>query len=256
MLSEAASCVSEDAIRTQLSRLPEIELSYFFEHFERFRSTASEPPSSQPAASLWPETARLAVVEPWFRIAAPARVFVRWEPEETARFAPEALAAPVETIARILEDPPPSFARNLFALVALTGVGAPIAGDELRSRVWRVLGVPLHVQLRGFHGELLASECVSREGLHTAIDSAWIEPRPSGELAATSLANLRFPVLRLATRLEATINRELCPCGRPGPRLENLRLHSPRALESLHALAAAVGAAPAPGRENAPRMLS
>lgn len=252
ILHRAQSAPSPAGVQAVLARIPEIELSYFFDHFERFRSAVTQPASPQPAGSLWSEAARLAVAAPWFRVAAPARVFTRWDPEETARFSPEAIAAPVEVLGHILEDPAAATFPNLFAAIALAGVGTPIASEELRLRVWRRLGVPLHIQFRGFHGEPLASECPHHEGLH-AEPAAWIETRKSGELLVTSLANLRFPVLRLATRLEAETTAEPCPCGRPGPRLLNLRFHSPKSADSLRALAAAVGAN---DRDSVPRMLS
>ena len=236
--------------------LPEIELSYFFEKFADFRSAVTVSAAEQPAASLWPETARLAVVAPWFRVAAPARVFPRWDAAEVRKHAPDVLAAPVEILDRLLADPAPVQALDLFAVLALTGAGTPLASEDLRDRVWRALGVPLYVQFRGFHGELLARECERHEGLHVARESAAFDIRDSGELSITSLVNLRHPVFRLGTRLQSGFDTAVCGCGLPEPRLMGLRQMPVHTEGSLRALAAAVGTSGAAERPAAARMLS
>lgn len=240
-MNRAFSAPDEAGLLAALRYLPDVELSYFFEHFPEFHTADGETASAQPCSSVWLETARVAVVCPWFRVEPPARVYTRCEAEEIRKQAPEVIAMPVEVLERLLLEPEPLAALDLFSIVAFVGAGTPVASEELRDRVWRLLGVPLYIQLRGFHGELLARECELHDGLHIAAGAAAFDLSTAGELLVTSLKNLRHPVLRLATRLEAGIAGGKCACGSSEARLVALRPMPARAEGSLRALAAAVG---------------
>ena len=134
----------------------------------------------------------------------------------------------------------------LFAMTALAGVGTPLLSQSARLRLWRAFGVPIYVQLRGFQGELFARECEAHNGLHFDAANVIFQRRPSGELLLTSLGNTRHTVLRLATRLEASIETRICDCGLSSPVSWTFRPsrdaleHALPSAPSLTALAAAV----------------
>ena len=83
---------------------------------------------------------------------------------------------------------------------------------EQRERLWDAFELPVFEQLRGFEGELLASECDAHDGLHLETENAVFEEL-DGQLVVTSLAARGIPVLRLETGLAGSIARRGCPCG-------------------------------------------
>ena len=241
-----------------LHRIPEVELDYFFQHFRQFRAKDAAAAKPREARSLWPGESRIAVVSPWFHVGGGARLLIKPEAGELQRYAPEVIAAPVDTL-DALASAGWTQDESLFAIVALTGVGTPLLSANARLRLWRAFGVPVYVQLRGFQGELLARECEAHDGLHFDAADVFVQRRPGGELLLTSLDNQRHSVLRLATRLEASIETRVCDCGLASPRLMNLQAatghgptHARPSVAALAALATAVGesraatAAPSP----------
>lgn len=251
-LNRAAHAASDEERRAALLRLPEVELDYFFSHFRQFKGRESGTPLAREARGVWGTECRVAVIAPWFHVGGPARLFLTPEADELQKFAPEVMAAPVDVLETLAgrgewrQEPP------LFALVALCGVGTPLLTGAIRESLWRSLGVPVYVQLRGFQGEPLARECEAHNGLHMDPAEVIVERRPSGELLLTSLANPRHTVLRLATRLHAWLDMRPCGCGLTTPRLMDLQpaaaqtiTYRAPAAASLTALAGAVGEAEA-----------
>ena len=246
-LRHAARATTEEDRRRALLDLPEVELDYFYQHFRLFMPAGRAVPSHEPR-SIWPGESRVAAVSPWFHPGTRARLFLHPDLTALSRFAPEVIAAPVDTLHALAARggwPPDS---PLFALVALTGIGTPLLTTSLRESLWRAFGVPIYVQFRGFQGEWLAGECEAHHGLHAHAGDAMIERRSSGELMVTSLSNPRHAVLRLASRLHAWLDMRECGCGLAATRLQDLQ-HLPAnasapastGLASLSALAAAVG---------------
>jgi len=92
--------------------------------------------------------------------------------------------------------------------------------------------VPVFEQRVGFDGRVVASECEAHEGLHIMAERAAFEETAASELLMTSLTDLRYPTLRVGTRMARSIEHECCGCGNASPRLVAAR---PR----LAALAAA-----------------
>ncbi|MEP7362758.1 MAG: hypothetical protein ABI972_05845 [Acidobacteriota bacterium] len=247
-LNRARQAATAEARAEALRRLPEVELDYFFHHFRGFREKDDSAGKPREARSLWPTESRIAVIAPWFHVGGGAKLLLKPDSAELRKYAPDVIAAPVdalETIAAAGDWPQDT---SLFALVALVGVGTPLLSPVARLRLWRAFGVPVYVHLRGFQGELLARECEAHDGLHFESADVFIERRPSGELLLTSLDNQRHPVVRLASRLEASLAMSVCGCGLATPRLMDLQpakgrgpVHAPPAQPSLSALAAAVG---------------
>lgn len=251
-LREAARASTEEDRRQALLGLPEVELDYFFQHSRHFMPAAQTASMSE-LHPLWPGESRVAAVSPWFQTGPRARLFLHPDAAALSRFAPEVIAAPVDTLLALAARGDWSADSPLFALVALTGIGTPLLTPSLRDSLWQAFGVPIYVQFRGFQGEWLAGECEAHHGLHGHADGALIERRASGELMVTSLSNLRHTVLRLATRLHAWLDMRECGCGRTATRLMHLQhlpnaamASAPTGLASLSALAAAAGASRSP----------
>jgi phenylacetate-coenzyme A ligase PaaK-like adenylate-forming protein len=111
-----------------------------------------------------------------------------------------------------------------YGLIAFAGLSRPLLTEADRDRLWKAFGVPVFVQFRGFLGELLAMECDCHDGLHVRNGAIW-ENRTEGrsELLLTSLDNLRYPALRLATRIQGLVDEAPCACGLHSPRLRHLQ---------------------------------
>jgi hypothetical protein len=103
-------------------------------------------------------------------------------------------------------------ARSARRVVVHTRLGEPMLGPDLRERLWQAFELPVFEQLRGFEGELLASECDAHDGMHLETESAIFE-EIGGELVVTSLLSRGIPVLRLQTGLAGSITNRHCPCG-------------------------------------------
>ena len=156
------------------------------------------------------------MVSPWFHVGGGAKL-LKPELEELRRFAPEVIAGPADALKALATAGDWQQDNCLFAMTALAGVGTPLLSQSARLRLWRAFGVPVYVQLRGFQGELFARECEAHNGLHFDAANVIFQRRPSGELLLTSLGNTRHTVLRLATRLEASIETRICDCGLSSP---------------------------------------
>ncbi|MGH9673057.1 MAG: hypothetical protein ACRD44_07730 [Bryobacteraceae bacterium] len=220
-----------------LRGLDAVSLETFFADHGGFRNDAAPGPRREPIALPWDPQLRVAAVAPWFRLERRVEVFMQTSPRELESFRTEILAAPLRAL-RCLAVKALQGRLRLphlrYGVLVFSGLGfePPRAWD--RELFWRAFQAPVFTQLRGLHGELLAFECEAHRGLHVRTDQAVFEVRPElhTELLVTSLANLRYPVPRLATGMTATIEHSPCGCGLGTPRLRLLRL--PVAASCVH----------------------
>jgi hypothetical protein len=127
----------------------------------------------------------------------------------------ETIAGPQADLAKLaarIDAGEPASGRGARRLLVYTRLGEPLLAPELRDRLWRAFELPVFEQLRGFEGELLATECEAHEGMHLESESGIFEVL-DGELVVTSLLALRHPILRLRTGLAGAMGRRTCPCG-------------------------------------------
>jgi hypothetical protein len=130
-------------------------------------------------------------------------------------FSTEQVEGPQQEIARLAaaieagDAEPDAGARRLIVYGAL---GDALLSPELRERLWEVFELPVFEQLRGWEGEVFASECDAHDGLHLDHAAAIFEVL-DGELVVTSLLAMQSPVLRLCTGMEGAIQDGACPCG-------------------------------------------
>jgi hypothetical protein len=104
-------------------------------------------------------------------------------------------------------------------VVSFTGGDLGELREEDREPFWRVFQVPVFEQRVGFDGRVVAYECEAHEGLHIVPERAAFEETAESELLITSLTDLRFPTLRVGTRMARSIEHECCGCGNAAPRL-------------------------------------
>jgi phenylacetate-CoA ligase len=109
----------------------------------------------------------------------------------------------------------------LYPITAFTGPCHGVLSESDRDLLWDAFGVPVYEQFLGLGNELLAQDCDVHEGLHIEDDCARFDACDY-ELTLTSLTNLAYPVLRLATGLRARIEQDVCACGRSGLKLYDL----------------------------------
>lgn len=158
--------------------------------------------------------------------SAAVRIFRPDQAGLLGRFGPEAIAAPANLLielARLAESREIFVPRLQRYLIVFTEVGDQPLDDAGRDLLWRVFRVPLYEQLLGTDGAVFAAECEAHEGIHLQPNQAIVEREPGGELLLTSLTDLRFPAIRVATGWTASLDRALCACGQPHARLIGLK---------------------------------
>ncbi len=189
-LLEPAAIKALCSIENTLARLPVLERASFLDHPESFRNR------------------RMRYAEPWSH--AGALVWSGWR---------KTIAGPIDVLRRLAVEvlegraAVPSVARRV---VVHTSVSGDALSEPDRNLLWEAFGLPVFEQLRGFDGELLASECEAHAGMHLSADSAVIETAVASTnagLLLTSLAGLLYPILRLSTGLSAVVVRGMCDCG-------------------------------------------
>jgi hypothetical protein len=220
LMADAAVRESVAGLRRGLASVEPVPLDQFKRHAAEFRSGYTRTPPSQPVSTLWESRARVALVRPWFAVGYPARVFNRPESlrataDALNRYAPDVIAASPRLLLRLGQA---GLCAPQRALVSLHAPGLPTLTTRQRDILWRRFKVPTFAQLRGFQGELLASECDVMKGFHAHRTVAHWEQR-DGNLLFTSLVNLRHPVLRLQTGLVGEMETARCGCGSAAPRL-------------------------------------
>ena len=219
--------------------VPSIDLLEFLCHTERYSDatarTAAREQLVYPAGRA-PRTAVVGrAVTPSWRV----RNFESLRDEKLWRFAPHAIAAPIDTLRCYAQDAGATPLRN--AVIAFSDILQGPLSVEDSDRLWTAYQVPVFEQFLGFDGELLAWECEIHHGLHVREEAALFESLIDERLMISFLANPRFPVLRLETGLAGRIVKEACPCGNKSPRLVDLhRRPIKRRIAAQEFIAAAV----------------
>jgi hypothetical protein len=205
---------------------PVVSLADLCARFPDFENVQAPRTNAIEFAVPWDPPPKVVLLAPWFTSNA-AVVLPEFTLNDLERLAPEAVAAPVETL-RALANLAirsdlvlPSLS---YGAIALLGIGRDLVREDDHDLIWRAFRIPLYSQFRGFRGELLAADCELHEGLHILTESAVFEESDQG-LLVTSFGNLRHPVLRLASGLSARIVACRCPCGLKSPRLVALAVH-------------------------------
>ncbi len=136
---------------------------------------------------------KTAILIPGFRESKRMRVFPGGWDEETARYRPAVVGAPVEDLVRLARNWDERWERPKRALVAFSFEYGEGPSEADKDELWDRFGVPLFEQCLNFRRELMASECEAHEGLH-------LLPQHSG-LEGYRLAHGR------------------CACGSPAPKV-------------------------------------
>lgn len=144
----------------------------------------------------WEGKVRLAVLQPWFRVASGGRVFRELSTEALRRFAPGALAGPVPALrelARRIVNERAALAPLEFGVLAFTGPSQEPLTSADRELFWRAFQAPIFEQCRGPQGELLAYECDAHEGLHVVRESAVAQMRDWVRVESSCPCGARTP---------------------------------------------------------------
>jgi hypothetical protein len=217
-----------------LDRLPKVDLLEFLCHTERYAVAEAKPVREkfQYPIGAAPRTAVIArKVEESRRV----RCFPALQCRGLKEFAPQALAAPLDSLRACAGNPSPL--RN--AVIAFTGILEGPLTPEDGDALWRQYQVPVFEQFLGMDGELLAWECEIHHGLHVREEAALFECGEQERLLVSFLANPRLPLLRLETGLTGRLVQEACPCGEPSPRVVDVRRRTVRRANSAGAMAVA-----------------
>jgi hypothetical protein len=202
---------------TALAALPPIPLRMFCDNPEHFTNPRYAKSGADRISRLWK----------WLSVPTPSEAIAGSQ-------------AALLDLAGKVEAGEALAARGACRVLVYTMLGEQLLDSGLRERLWEAFDLPVFERLRGFEGELLASECEAHEGMHLADDSAIFEVL-RGELMVTSLVALRNPVLRLQTELAGSLESRACPCGHIGARFlpapaVPARRKPPSAAREIHAL--------------------
>ena len=211
---------------TALTDLPRVQLLDFLRHPERFEVASARPDRPQELAYPLGRPPRTAVLSQEIRGSWRVRNFTSYRSETLRQFAPQALAAPGDTIralAQSIEEGEITWQPLSHALIVFTDLIRGSLSEEDRDYFWRVFQVPIFEQFRGFAGELLAQECEAHNGMHIHVTNAIFSVGPDGQLETSFLGNPRAPLFRLATNLSARLAPGRCACGQTTPRLLDIR---------------------------------
>lgn len=185
------------AIEEGLARLPAVDLCALLDNRDSFRNRVVRA-----AAQL--ETERVEAVPNGWRCRL--------------GFRPEAIAGPFNALKRLACDVRSgraSVAPTVRRVIVHSRVDRELLRETEREFLWQALELPVFEQVRGFDGELLAWECEAHAGLHVNAECALVEAAAGGgeQPIITSLAGVRYPILRLRTGLVAQRTQSLCACG-------------------------------------------
>lgn len=227
-----------DSVEGTLARLPAIDLAEFRGSPAAFESATSARPTPQAFRSPFEHTTKTAVLMPGFEQTSTVKTFAQNWTQGLKHLGASALAAPVsvlrEMAATIERGQQETHGLKHF-VVSFTGGEHGELRNEDREKFWRVFQVPVFEQRVGFDGRVVAYECEAHDGLHIMPERAAFEETAESGLLITSLTDLRYPTLRVGTRMAHSIEHECCGCGDAAPRLV-------AAKPPLMALAAAVAA--------------
>jgi len=224
-LSSRRSAARLDSIEETLEKLSCLTQEEFHAGGSEFCNPAA--PAASPRR-LWSPIAtrlRAAILAPDFIESDSVRVFDPDRPQDTRRFEPDLIAAPLSILirwARAEGRLARSLPRVQRAIIAFTGTGDGALPESTRELLWRTFEVPVFEQRLGADGSILAWECEAHDGLHLIEQNLVLEQGLNRELIMTSLTDRRYPMLRLIAAVAGTIDTEPCGCGRPGLRLTGL----------------------------------
>lgn len=191
-------------IEEGLARLPAVNLRAFLERPESFRNRRAR-------ALPEPETARVEVTPGGWR--------------RTLRLSPRSVAgsfSALESLAGDIRSGRAPMIPTLRRVTVHSRLDRGLLRDVDRDALWRAFEIPVFEQMRGFDGELLAWECEAHTGLHVSAECAVVETSGNGgggELVLTSLAGLRYPMLRILTGWIGRYAEGLCECGEASGRV-------------------------------------
>jgi hypothetical protein len=202
-LSTAAEVAGLRGIEEGLARLPCVDLSALVQRRESFRNRALPAPATlenerpEVAPNDWRRTLG-------FRVRSVAGRFGALQ-----RLAAEVRSGQV------------SLSRTVRRATVHSRVDLGLLRDAERDALWRDFEFPIFEEVRGFDDELLAWECEAHSGLHVNAACAVTETAGNGggELVLTSLAGLRYPMLRVLTGLIVRQAEGLCECGEESARV-------------------------------------
>jgi hypothetical protein len=202
-----------------------VALVDYLKHSDRYRNPKAWSFGRVRLRHMLQHSPRTAIFSNRFLPGIHCRTFPNpWIPA-LSRFEPEVVAGPVDTLRMFAEAvlrgstwiPP-----LRYAVIPFTGIlEGPLASAD-RDLFWRAFGVPAYEQFFGFGMDMLATECEAHAGLHISRDAAYVEHSDTGEVLISFLANPHFPILRLASGMEAEWNGSPCECGSLEPRIVNL----------------------------------
>jgi hypothetical protein len=215
-----------DSVEETLKRLPAIDLEEFRACQAAFESPGGLRPSPQKFHSPLEHTPKTAILLEAFEAAAGIKVMAQNWSKGLKQFGASALAAPVSvlrTLAGAIESGREEIPGLRHFVVGFTDGEQGQLSEEDRERFWRVFQVPVFEQRVGFDGRVIAYECEAHQGLHIMPERAAFEETTGSELLLTSLTDLRYPTLRVGTRIAGSIQRECCDCGNAAARLTAAR---------------------------------
>jgi len=213
---------SVDSVERTLERLPAIDLAEFRGSPRAFESPAGARSTLQAFRSPLEHTPKTAVMMPGFEQTSAVKSVAKNGSQRLKRFGASALAAPVgvlREIAATIERGQQEMHPLKHFVVPFTGGDHGELREEDREQFWRVFQVPVFEQRVGFDGRVVAYECEAHDGLHVMPERAAFEETAESGLLITSLTDLRYPTLRVGTRMARSIDNECCCCGNAAPRL-------------------------------------
>jgi hypothetical protein len=224
-LATAEALASIDSVEQTLKRLPAIELLEFRSSPAAFESPGGTGPTPQAFRSPLDHTPKTAILMPGFEQTSRVKVMAQSWSKHLKRFGASALAAPLTVlreVATAVETGRQEIQGLKHFVIPFTGGEQGELAEEDRERFWRVFQVPLFEQRLGFDGCVVAYECEAHSGLHILPERAAFEEAEDSEVLLTSLTDLRYPTLRIGTRLGGSIQHECCECGNAAARLVGL----------------------------------
>jgi hypothetical protein len=213
---------SVDSVERTLQRLPAIDLSEFLGSLAAFESPGGVRSTPQAFRSPFDHTPKTAILMPGFQQTSAVRTMAHNWTKALKRFGASALAAPVSVLremATAMEYGQQEIHAPQHFVVSFTGDDHGELGEEDREQFWRVFRVPVFEQRVGFDGRVVAYECEAHDGLHITLESVAFEETAASELLVTSLTDLRYPTLRVGTRMTRSIEHDCCGCGNATARL-------------------------------------
>jgi hypothetical protein len=221
-LSTIEALASVTSVEGTLERLPAIELDEFRGSPGAFESPGGFRPPPQFFLPPVGHARKTAILTAGFRPSYGIRVLTKNWGKGLRQFGASALAGPtsvLQTLAIAMEAGTEEIPRPSHFIVIFTGGQHGELPRKDRERFWRVFQVPVFEQRVGFDGRVVAYECEAHDGLHILPHRAAFEESAGSELLLTSLTDLRYPTLRVGTRLWGSIQRSCCDCGDATARL-------------------------------------